>query len=258
MSLCVFQLKAWMSKKFGSKRPAPNNHSELIERLSHELRTSLTGIVGYSEFVESSSTEPMVNFTAKIIRESSQGLSRASNSFFDLHRLELGELKVDCVTFSISELIRDVVRVHQREALEKDVKLIFTGSAETFLFDMYADASKVRQLIDALIFGGIQSAGKGMSIQVDISLDGDQSHLRFMVIALDSEFNGSQIELAQEFWCNENYRFRLQEGPGVELALAKALIYFLQGQAEYRAIPSEAPRLIVTLPMRYIETKVRA
>ena len=256
MRFGLSKLKSWMFQKLGVRQTMPNNQSELIERLSHELRTSLTGIVGYSEFVESSSTEPMVNFTAKIIRESSQSLSRASNSFFDLHRLELGELKVNCTTFSISALVRDVVREHQRQALEQDVKLLFTCSAETFLFDMYADSFRVRQLIDALVFGGIQSAGKGKSIQVDISLDGDQSHLRFMVISLDSVFNAPQIELAKEFWCNDHYKFRLQEGPGVELALAKSLIYFLQGAVEYRAALDELPRLILTLPMRYRETKV--
>lgn len=256
MRFGLSKLKSWMFQKLGVRQTMPNKQSELIERLSHELRTSLTGIVGYSEFVESSSTEPMVNFTAKIIRESSQGLSRASNSFFDLYRLELGELKVNCTTFSISALVRDVVREHQRQALEQDVKLAFTCSAETFLFDMYADAFRVRQLIDALVFGGVQSAGKGKSIQVDISLDGDQSHLRFMVISLDSAFNAPQIELAKEFWCNDQYKFRLQEGPGVELALAKSLIYFLQGEVEYRASLEELPRLILTLPMRYRETKV--
>jgi len=95
MQFSLSRAKSWIYQKFSCKRVYSRNQSDLMERLSHELRTSLTGIVGYSEFVESSSTEPMVNFTAKIIRESSLNLARASNSFFDLHRLELRQIQID-------------------------------------------------------------------------------------------------------------------------------------------------------------------
>lgn len=255
MRLCLSRLKTWVCQTFPCRRLISNNQFELMERLSHELRTSLTGIVGYSEFVESSSTEPMVNFTAKIIRESSQGLSRASNSFFDLHRLELGQIKVDCSDFSISELVRSIVRVHQKQALERDVNLFFTCSAETFLLTVYSDSQKVRQVIDALVFAAVQAAGKGKSIHVDVSLDDEKSSMKLTIISLDTLTDGVQIKLIEEFWSNDRYKFRLQEGPGVELALAKALIYFLQGSAEYQCASDELPRLIVKLPMRYKKIK---
>jgi hypothetical protein len=77
MRLCLSRFKSWVFHVLNCKRDFSRNESQLMERLSHELRTSLTGIVGYSEFVESTSAEPMVNFTAKIIRESSQNLARA-------------------------------------------------------------------------------------------------------------------------------------------------------------------------------------
>jgi signal transduction histidine kinase len=255
MRLFLSRVKNLVCQTFLCRCSVSNNQSELMERLSHELRTSLTGIVGYSEFVESSSTEPMVNFTAKIIRESSQCLARASNSFFDLHRLELRQIQADCSTFSISELVRSVISIHQKEAIERDVNLTFTCSVETFL-DTYTDFQRVRQVVDALIFGALQTAGKGKSIQVDVSLDDEKKCIKLMIISLDTFTHGVQIELLKEFWCNERYKFRLQEGPGVELALAKSLIYFLQGDAEYRYALDESPRLIVKLPLRYRQSKV--
>jgi len=256
MRFCLSRFKAWTSRVFACKSVDSKNQSELMERLSHELRTSLTGIVGYSEFVESSSAEPMVNFTAKIIRESSQGLVRASNSFFDLHRLAQGQIQADCSKFSISELVRSVVRLHQKQAIERDVNLIFTCPAETVLLEIYADTQRVRQVVDALVFGAVQTAGKGKLIHVDVSLDDEKKYIKLMLISLDLSTDRAQIELLKEFWCNERYKFRLQEGPGVELALAKTLIYFLQGSAEYSYVSDELPRLIVKLPMCYRQAKV--
>jgi two-component system, sensor histidine kinase RetS len=255
MRLCLSRFKSWVFHTLNCKQDDSKNHSQLMERLSHELRTSLTGIVGYSEFVESTSAEPMVNFTAKIIRESSQNLARASNSFFDLYRLEQGQVKQDCSVFSISELVRDVVRLTQKQALERDVNLFFTCSTETFLLDMYADAQRVRQIVDALVFGAVQSAGQGQSVHVDVSLDADKSLMKLMLVSLDALPGDAPVGLLKEFWHSGHYKFRLQEGPGVELALAKSMIYFLKGQAEYQVSASQPPRLVVKLPMHHDETR---
>lgn len=256
MRFCLSRFKTWLSRVFVRDPVSSFNQSELMDRLSHELRTSLTGIVGYSEFVETNSTEPMVNFTAKIIKESSQGLARASNSFFDLHRLALGQVRANCSSFSISELVRDVVRLHQPLAFEHDVHLIFTCTAESFLLDMNADAQRVRQVMDALVFGAIQSSEKVTSIHVDVAIDEDKEDALVTLIFLDLAADGTQGDLLKEFWCDEHYKFRLQEGPGIELALAKAMIHFLQGRAAYVTAPGTPPRLVVKLPIRYDQTKV--
>jgi K+-sensing histidine kinase KdpD len=251
MQFSLSRAKSWLYRKFGCKLGYSRNQSDLMERLSHELRTSLTGIVGYSEFVESSSTEPMVNFTAKIIRESSLGLARASNSFFDLHRLELGQIQIEPTSFSISELVRDVVRIYQKQALEQTVSLTFACNAETFFTQMFSDAKQVHQVVDALIFGAVQSAGKENSIQVDLSLDEDKNYMKLMLITVGLSLDDSQEELYKNFWNSERYKFKLQAGPGIELALAKALIFFLKGNVEYQVRPSEPPRLIVRLPLTH-------
>lgn len=251
MRLCLSRFKSWLFHALNCKRGYSRKESQLMERLSHELRTSLTGIVGYSEFVESTSAEPMVNFTAKIIRESSQNLARASNSFFDLHSLEQGQVKIECSVFSISELVRDVVRLSQKHALERDVSLFFTCSTDMFLLDMNADALRVRQIVDALVFAAVQSAGSGQSVHVDVSLDEDKRFMRLVLTSSDALLVGAQTQLLKEFWHSDHYKFRLQEGPGMELALAKAMIYFLKGQAEYRVSPIQPPRLVVKLPMQH-------
>jgi K+-sensing histidine kinase KdpD len=76
-----------------------------------------------------------------------------------------------------------------------------------------------------------------------------------MLITVRAPSDGSHEELFKKFWNSERYKFKLQSGPGVELALAKALIYFLQGYVEYQVRPSEYPSLIVRLPLRYKKSK---
>ena len=255
MQFFLSRAKSWIYRKFKCKRGHSQNQADLMERLSHELRTSLTGIVGYSEFVESTSTEPMVNFTAKIIRESSLSLARASGSFFDLHRLELGQIQLDLSSFPISELVRDVVRIYQKQAIDQNVSLAFASTAEVFFTEMFSDSKQVRQVVDALIFGAVESAGKGHSIQVDLSFDEDKNYMKLTLITVGVSTDGSQEALFKKFWNSERYKFRLQAGPGIELALAKALIFSLQGHVVYQVKPNEPPQLIVRLPLQYKKSK---
>jgi signal transduction histidine kinase len=252
------QLKTWFFSACVCKCHADGaNPDQLIERLSHELRTSLTGIVGYSEFVESTSTEPMVNFTAKIIRESSQGLARTSNSFFDLHRLSERKMKLKLSSFSISKLVRDVVRDHQKLALEREVNLFFTCTDGTFLVEMKSDEQRVRQVIDALVFAAVQQVGKEQSVHVDVSFDEDKNYVQFILNSSAVVIDHTQINLFKEFWANTAYTFRLQEGPGVELALARALIRFMNGHATYDALRfDDLIQLVVNLPMHDGQSKV--
>jgi signal transduction histidine kinase len=252
MRLFLYRIKDWLMESFvRSSNAVTMNQAELIARLSQEMRTSLTGIVGYSEFVESTSAEPMVNFTAKIIRESSQDLARASNAFFDLHSIESSQLKLNCTHFSIHDLVCNAVRLHQSMARERNVSLLFTCSDDLFLIEMYADVLRLRQVVDALIYGAIQSTRKGESVHIDMMPDRLKVGVTWKIIFLDVRADGAQIELLKEFWCGDRYKFRLQEGPGIELALAKSLIYLMQGTAVYRASNTQPPELMVSLPIRF-------
>lgn len=251
-------LKAWIFSASKCKQHAElKNQYQLMERLSHELRTSLTGIVGYSEFVESTSTEPMVNFTAKIIRESSQNLARTSNSFFDLHRLTEGQMKLKLSSFSVNKLVCDVVRNHQKLALEREMNLFFTCTDEAFLLEMKSDEQRVRQVVDALVFAAVQQAGKKQSVHIDVSLDDRENYVQFTLNASSVVTDQVQINLFKEFWTNTTYTFRLQEGPGVELALAKALIHFMNGHVIFDAHSVDGLiQLVVNLPMHDGQSKV--
>jgi signal transduction histidine kinase len=254
MRFCWSQLKAWFLACVRKHYMEDMNQYQLIERLSHELRTSLTGIVGYSEFVEATSTEPMVNFTAKIIRESSQGLARTSNSFFDLYRLTEGQMMLKVSSFSISKLLCDVVREHQKLALEREVNLFFTCTDEAFLLEVNSDEQRVRQVLEALVFSAVQQAGKEQSVHVDVSFDEGKNYVQFILSSSAVAIDHRQINLFKEFWANTAYIFRLQEGPGVELALARALIHFLNGYVTYDALRlDDRIQLVVNLPMRDVQ-----
>lgn len=247
------RIKAWLSCRL-SGRCSRLESPALMARFSHELRTSLTGIVGYAEYLEKGSAEPMMNFTAKIIRESGENLARTSRAFFDLYALQQGLVKPTCQQFVLSELAREVVKSHQSDAAERDVSLGFTSSEEALTPFIRADADRIRQVLDALVFWAVHAAQRWSIVHIDLALDASKANWRLSVVTSGVPMDAAELELLRAFWRDDDYAFRLQEGPGVELALAKALIGYLGGAVAFEQAVGEPPHLCVMFPFRSVDS----
>jgi K+-sensing histidine kinase KdpD len=209
---------------FSSKECSGKVSESLMARFSHEFRTHLTGIVGYSEFLESSENEPMTNFTAKIIRESSLSLSKVGAAYFELNKLLNKKFSPKYSNFIFSELVRDVVRQHQMQALQHEISLGYTCSDDVMEKVFNADESRLRQVIDLLIDETVRLLDKWSILHVVLSVDA-----KYEVWLLSLEFSdiaakSSQMTLYKLFWNEFNYKFKLQEGPGVVLAMVKQML----------------------------------
>ena len=102
----------------------------LQDRLCHEVRTLLTGIVGYAEFLEADSSVPMVGFTAKIIRESGQALTRINVAYFDLQALKAGRSNINLSNFDLLSLVCKAIDTSQAVAFNSQVHLVFSAESE--------------------------------------------------------------------------------------------------------------------------------
>lgn len=230
-------------------RRIPFMSPSLMSRFSHELRTSLTGIVSYAEFLETGSNESMVSFTAKIIRESGQSLSQATSAYFDLENLSRGEVRLTCTRSVFSDVLREIVQEHQDAAADRDVTLIFKCNESLLSKTISTDIQRLRGVLSALISGVIQMLHPWSVAHVELTYS-ESRYAWFLSIAMSNASNdGRSMDLFKSFWNDEEYKFRLQEGPGVVLASAKSMLEFLGAYAKFEdAASTDAPRLVVIFP----------
>lgn len=222
---------------------------DLMARFSHEMRTQLTGIVGYAEFLEGKTNEPMMNFTAKIIRESGLNLSRISSSYFELNNLLKGEIKLSCTSFVFSDLVRDVVRSQQQAALEKGVSLGFSCEQEIAQNIISSDIHRLWQVLEALIVGTVELLDKWSIFHVILGRDGERSVWFLSLEFSDLATKSSGMQLYKLFWGNEFYEFRLQAGPGVLLSMVKQTLFMMGCEVNFEFdAKSGGSRLIIIWP----------
>lgn len=222
---------------------------DLIERLSHEMRTSLTGIVGYAEFIEEGSEPAMVNFTAKIIRESSQDLVRSVQSFVDLYQTKSTQSHHHCSEFSPAETIHALIQTNQVQADQLNVSLIFNCTDEAQLVKMHSNPEQFTKLLQALMSGALMGATRGAMVVVALRVLAKDKCIEVLIHELGGIAKLRQSRLMQQFWNESDYVFKMQEGPGIDMALAKALIARLQGQAHFQSVKGQGDQLRLTLPI---------
>lgn len=225
---------------------APTLPPDLVNRISHEMRTSLTGIVGYAEFIEQGSEPAMVNFTAKIIRESSQALARSVQSFVELQQVK--QSPPVCSPFAVAKVIHTLVHKYQDQAYQRDVNLIFNGTQEAESLLLSSDEGRLTKMLEALIGSALDAATRGAVVVVGLGWQEPQQAVELALYELGGAAHPAQSKLLQQFWHDPQYVYKMQEGPGVDMALAKALLASLQGWAEFKTVPGQGDQLRLWLP----------
>ena len=239
----------WLLRKNVCRKFALDQ-SSLMARFSYDLRTSLNGIVGYAEFLEKKAVEPMMNFTAKIIRESGSNLTRASNSYFDLQYVQSGQVRFSKTRFNLSTLLHGIVDGYQSQALERSIPLRLICPPDALAVSIFADEVRVRQVCNALVFNAIEMAEAWDVIDIHLYWLEDKNLLKLGVQSTQLKMDRKKLELIEKFWNTDFYRFHLQEGPGVEMALAKSLIRLAGFSVHYEVNQDHVGTLEVLLPTR--------
>ncbi len=130
---------------------------ELVANVSHDLRTPLATLRGYMETLlmkdESLSSEERRNYL-KIAISHCERLSTLITDLFELAKLDAQDTVVHLESFSISELVQDVVQKFELTAREKNIA-IDTNIEEKLPF-AYADIALIERVLENLLENAVR------------------------------------------------------------------------------------------------------
>jgi signal transduction histidine kinase len=87
-------------------------------------------------------------------------------------------------------------------------------------------------------------------VRVHLEFSQIRQWLDVSIVSSGASTSPVQMDLYKQFWKAGDYRLRLQEGPGVELLLTKALIHFLNGLVWFESSDTCPYRLVVRFPLK--------
>ena len=199
--------------------------SALLASMSHEIRTALTSILGYAEFLADELDADQLDM-AQTILGSSERLLQTLNSVIDMERLEAEGDSPPLEPVSIGALILGTARVFEGQAAKRDLAFICEG-AEKPIF-AWADEGVMIRVLDNLVSNALKFTDQG-GIRLRVFSEKDR-------VCLEVQDTGSGIDeaflphLFDKFKRENGDSSRSASGFGLGLALTKRLVDLMGGQ----------------------------
>jgi signal transduction histidine kinase len=196
---------------------------ELIANISHDLRTPISIIQGYTETLQMKddclSLKDRLGYLS-IVHASTENLQKLVNELFELSRLDANQVKPVREPFFASELVNDICGKYCLLAKQKDIDLRMDLSRE--MHPVYGDISLIERVIQNLIDNALKFTPKGGSIVVQTR----KGSSGVEIIVRDTGVGIKDDE--QEFVFERYYRglnaTKHQNNTGLGLAIAKKIL----------------------------------
>ncbi len=146
---------------------------ELIANISHDLRTPLTMISGYSEVMRDIPGE-MTPENIQIIIDETARLSSLVNDMLDLSRITGGQRKLQKTVFSLSECVKSTLTRYNHLKERDGYTFVFNSQADCYV---EADEILILQVIYNLINNAVNYAGEDKTVIVDLAKSKDVCRL---------------------------------------------------------------------------------
>jgi PAS domain S-box-containing protein len=140
--------------------------SEFVSNISHEFRTPLASIIGFSETIVSDPDLPeeMKSEFNKVILNEGKRLAKLINDVLDISHIEGGKIILNKISFDLVEMLKEVVERNRESALKKRITLEFEHPKDLILIE--ADKEKITQLFEALINNAIKFTNEDGRVKV--------------------------------------------------------------------------------------------
>jgi signal transduction histidine kinase len=215
-----------------------------LATLSHELRTPMTSILGWVQFLRTGTYTPEELEEALQTVESSAKLqARLIDDMLDVSRIVLGKFHVDLRPTRLSEVIEAAVANARPDASERGVRL--TSQIDAVEDVVAADSGRLQQVIGNILSNAIKFTPSGK--QVDLRLQRNDGAIR---IAVHDEGEGIEPSFLPFVFDRLRQADNAKRaGLGLGLAIARHIIDLHHGAIEAQSEGiGKGATFVVTLP----------
>jgi PAS domain S-box-containing protein len=226
-----------------------------LATLSHELRTPMTSILGWVQFLRSGHfDESELEEALRTIESSARLQARLIDDMLDVSRMILGKFQVDLKPTRISEIVEAALATARPLATDNEVLLTWDlGDREAIV---EADASRIQQVVQNLLSNAIKFTPAGGT--VDLRIDRTEGHMRLTVTDQGEGIEPSFLPYVFDR-LRQGEGSNKRSGLGLGLAIARHIVELHHGQISAASDGlGKGARFTVMLPVRTEEERDRS
>ncbi|MGH7602900.1 MAG: MASE1 domain-containing protein [Gemmatimonadaceae bacterium] len=222
--------------------------TEFLAVMSHELRTPLNAIAGYSELLALGLDGPLSekqSDTIARIRRNQRHLLELIEEVLSFAKIEAGSTEIVPQPVLVNDAFTGLEPLVRPQLEAKRLEL--TRDPIDQRLAVYADASKLQQILLNIIVNAIKFTPRGGLIRLSgrEDADGVTMSVADTGIGVPSE-NLSQI--FEPFFQVDSGRTRVYSGVGLGLAIARDLAHAMDGEIAFESVFGQGSVVSVTLP----------
>jgi signal transduction histidine kinase/ActR/RegA family two-component response regulator len=168
-----YQRERTLVHYLGQVSVASTAKSRFLATMSHEIRTPLNGIIGLTDVLRKSVTDPVQREIIDLVQTSGHTLERLVSDVLDSSKIEAGKLDLAPGVFDLRKTIETAAYLMRSRAEEKGLAfdIRFTSKADGAFI---GDAVRIRQIVSNLTSNAVKFTNAGaITVEVDASPTGD-------------------------------------------------------------------------------------
>ncbi|RJX75460.1 response regulator [Vibrio sinensis] len=228
--------------------------ADFLAKMSHELRTPLNGILGVTQLLKGSLTNPKDLSQIDVLCNSGEHLLAVLNDILDFSKIEQSKFNIDFSEFNLRELINAIEKVYRPLCEDKQVAFTVTTNVSDNII-VNSDQVRLNQVLFNLLSNAVKFTRQGaISLAVTLSRSANLHWLNIVV-----EDTGIGIEehrlahIFEPFVQAEETITREFGGSGLGLAIVNSLVELLDGDILVHSEFGKGSCFNITIPIEAYE-----
>lgn len=213
--------------------------SNFLANMSHDIRTPMNAIVGYSTLlIKDADDKNKIIEIGKKITYSSQHLLSLINDVLDMSKIESGRTSLNSDKVDVSEVINNISEIVQVQTKSKkqSFEIKTKGNIPPYI---YADKLRLTQILLNLLSNAVKYTEKNGTISLVVEgygNNGQTCHLRFIVSDNGQGMSREFIEKIFEPFSREtNSMTNKIQGTGLGMSITKSIIDLMGGTIDIQS-----------------------
>ena len=226
--------------------------ADLLHNISHEVRTPLNAIVGFSTLLgEHVDLPDRRKEYLEIITRNSDHLLEIMDDIVEISKIDAKMIKIRKDKVNLNSVLVKVYNQFRDEASGKEILLSFEPEHDTVEAEVYSDWYKLTEVLRNLVENALKFTFEG---RVEFGYSVKEGKIEFFVSDTGSGIPyDQQARIFNRFFQGDSSSSRRYTGTGMGLPISKAYVELLGGEIWFTSQPGEGSVFRFTVPYDKVE-----
>lgn len=237
-----------------SARENAKEKEVFFNSMSHDMRTPLNAIIGFSELVMKceDNWEKVMDYMGKIQNAGKQ-LLNLINDILELSSIQSGKNTVSNTEFNLEKCIKDSAALFEGLAISQDKKISVEINVQDKI--VYGDSFKLEQIMNNLLSNAFKYSNPGASVCIKVHQNQYMKRSKYEIVVADTGIGMSEEyikHIFEPYARGTNFSTKAVIGTGLGMPIVHGLVQQLSGEISVESTLGKGSRFTVTIPFETV------